>query len=66
MAECRAGAFDGVTTAYRNLESFDLTGRIDNELLDVLPSSLRFLCHNGSFLHAWPAASSSVVAVSDS
>ncbi|KAG6017934.1 hypothetical protein E4U54_000007, partial [Claviceps lovelessii] len=48
MAECRAGAFDGVTTAYRNLESFDLTGRIDNELLDVLPSSLRFLCHNGA------------------
>ncbi|KAG5983501.1 hypothetical protein E4U55_008023 [Claviceps digitariae] len=48
IAECRSGAFDGVVVAYRTFDSFDVTGRIDNEVLDVLPSSLKFLCHNGA------------------
>ncbi|KAG5925015.1 hypothetical protein E4U53_003363, partial [Claviceps sorghi] len=48
LAECQSGAFDGVTVAYRTFDSLDVTGRIDNELLDALPSSLRFLCHNGA------------------
>ncbi|KJZ73037.1 hypothetical protein HIM_07609 [Hirsutella minnesotensis 3608] len=48
MAESRSGAFDGALVAYRTLESVDVTGRIDAELLDALPRSLAFLCHNGA------------------
>ncbi|KAG6010808.1 hypothetical protein E4U21_004196 [Claviceps maximensis] len=48
IAECQSGAFDGVAVAYRTFASFDVTGRIDDELLDALPSSLKFLCHNGA------------------
>ncbi|KAG6042076.1 hypothetical protein E4U41_006197 [Claviceps citrina] len=48
LSECRSGAFEGVTVAYRTLDSVAVTGRIDNEVLDALPSSLKFLCHNGS------------------
>ncbi|ODA80400.1 hypothetical protein RJ55_03358 [Drechmeria coniospora] len=48
LAECRSGIFDGVTVAYRTFGSVSVTGRIDDELLDVLPKSLRFLCHNGA------------------
>ncbi|CAK7204601.1 hypothetical protein SEUCBS139899_007359 [Sporothrix eucalyptigena] len=48
IAECRSGSLDGVKVAYRTFASFGVTGRIDDELLAVLPSSLRFICHNGA------------------
>ncbi|CAM1503050.1 Fc.00g078260.m01.CDS01 [Cosmosporella sp. VM-42] len=48
IAECHTGAFDGVTVAYRTFASVSITGRVDDELLDALPKSLRFLCHNGA------------------
>ncbi|KJR88166.1 D-3-phosphoglycerate dehydrogenase [Sporothrix schenckii 1099-18] len=48
IAECRSGSLDGVKVAYRTFESFRITGRIDDELLSALPSSLRFICHNGA------------------
>lgn len=47
IAEAQSGAFDGVVVAYRTFESFAVTGKVNNELLDALPSSLKFLCHNG-------------------
>ncbi|KAH6631414.1 D-isomer specific 2-hydroxyacid dehydrogenase [Chaetomium tenue] len=40
--------FDGCVAAYRTFDSFEVTGKIDGELLDALPDSLRFICHNGA------------------
>ncbi|KAF3766729.1 hypothetical protein M406DRAFT_253974 [Cryphonectria parasitica EP155] len=48
LAECRSGAFDGCTVAFRTFESVDVTGRVDAELVAALPLSLRFICHNGA------------------
>jgi hypothetical protein len=47
IEECRSGALDGVVLAYRTFESVELTGRFDKELVEALPDSLRFVCHNG-------------------
>ncbi|AEO55628.1 hypothetical protein MYCTH_109533 [Thermothelomyces thermophilus ATCC 42464] len=48
LEEASSGAFDGCIAAYRTFESFDVTGRVDSELLGALPRSLRFICHNGA------------------
>ncbi|KAM5372838.1 hypothetical protein ACJZ2D_007295 [Fusarium nematophilum] len=48
IEECKSGVFDGITAAYRSFSSVSITGRIDSELLDALPKSLQFLCHNGA------------------
>jgi glyoxylate reductase len=34
--------------AYRTFDSVAITGKIDAELLDALPRSVRFICHNGA------------------
>lgn len=47
LAECKSGAFDGVSVVFRTFDSFAVTGRIDDEFLDAMPSSLSFMCHNG-------------------
>lgn len=47
IAECKSGDLDGVVVAYRTFASFRISGRIDNEILYVLPKSLKFICHNG-------------------
>lgn len=48
LSECRSGSFDGCVVAYRTFASAATTGRVDNELVAALPSSLRFICHNGA------------------
>ncbi|KAI1075599.1 glyoxylate reductase [Whalleya microplaca] len=48
LSECASGAFAGATVIYRTFESVAQTGRIDGELLALLPPSLRFICHNGA------------------
>ncbi|KND92190.1 putative 2-hydroxyacid dehydrogenase UNK4.10 [Tolypocladium ophioglossoides CBS 100239] len=48
FTECKAGAFDGASVAYRTFDSVAVTGKIDSAVLDVLPKSLKFLCHNGA------------------
>ncbi|KAK3292062.1 uncharacterized protein B0H64DRAFT_405521 [Chaetomium fimeti] len=48
LEEAASGAFDGCVAAYRTFDSFEVTGKIDGELLDALPRSLRFVCHNGA------------------
>ncbi|OAA65574.1 NAD(P)-binding domain protein [Niveomyces insectorum RCEF 264] len=48
LDECRSGALDGVQVAFRTFGSVAQTGRLDPELLAALPSSLRFVCHNGA------------------
>lgn len=50
IKEARSGAFDGVLAAYRTFGSFSITGNIDNEILEALPKSLKFLCHVGKFI----------------
>ncbi|KAH6890546.1 D-isomer specific 2-hydroxyacid dehydrogenase [Thelonectria olida] len=48
LTEARSGAFDDVVATYRTFSSVKITGRIDSELLDSLPKSLKFICHNGA------------------
>jgi hypothetical protein len=47
LEECKDGKFDGVLVTYRTFNSVDITGRFDEELVAVLPESLKFICHNG-------------------
>ncbi|KAK3902074.1 D-isomer specific 2-hydroxyacid dehydrogenase [Staphylotrichum tortipilum] len=48
LEEAAAGTFEGSIAAYRTFDSFDATGKVDAELLDALPRSIRFICHNGA------------------
>ncbi|KAK4097408.1 hypothetical protein N658DRAFT_510428 [Parathielavia hyrcaniae] len=51
LDEARSGAFDGCVAAYRTFDSFEVTGKVDGELLDAFrghPCPLRFICHNGA------------------
>jgi lactate dehydrogenase-like 2-hydroxyacid dehydrogenase len=48
LSEAASGGFEGCVAAYRTFDSFSVTGKIDAELLAALPSSLRFICHNGA------------------
>ncbi|KAF5693426.1 d-3-phosphoglycerate dehydrogenase [Fusarium denticulatum] len=48
IEETKSGAFDGVKAIYRTNKSVGITGLFDSELLDVLPKSLKFICHNGA------------------
>jgi glyoxylate reductase len=47
IEECKSGAFSGVVAAYRTFDSVTITGRIDSELMENLPKSLKFIAHNG-------------------
>ncbi|VTT57695.1 unnamed protein product [Fusarium fujikuroi] len=48
IEETKSGAFDGVKATYGTNKSVGITGPFDAELLDVLPKSLKFICHNGA------------------
>ncbi|KAF4344952.1 d-3-phosphoglycerate dehydrogenase [Fusarium beomiforme] len=48
IEETQSGAFDGIKAIYRTNKSVSITGLFDAELLDVLPKSLKFICHNGA------------------
>lgn len=48
LSKCRSGAFDGIYALYRSNDSNKLTGNFNAELLDALPKSLKFICHNGA------------------
>ncbi|CVL00979.1 related to D-mandelate dehydrogenase [Fusarium mangiferae] len=48
IEETESGAFDGVKAIYGTNKSVGITGPFDAELLDVLPKSLKFICHNGA------------------
>jgi hypothetical protein len=49
IEEALSGELDGVVVTYRTFASIDITGRFDEELIGVLPASLKFICHNGRF-----------------
>lgn len=48
--ECRSGKLDGVVVAYRTFGSVSITGLVDEELVDALPKSMKFLAHCGMWL----------------
>ncbi|KAI9864800.1 MAG: hypothetical protein M1813_002570 [Trichoglossum hirsutum] len=48
IEEALSGELDGVVVTYRTFASIDITGRFDEELIGVLPASLKFICHNGA------------------
>ncbi|KAL7906309.1 hypothetical protein GGI35DRAFT_457736 [Trichoderma velutinum] len=48
IAECKSGALDGISVTYRTFDSAKITGKVDSELLDAFPKSIKFLCHNGA------------------
>lgn len=48
IEELASGALDGITVAYRTFDSSSITGPVDSELIPHLPSSLKFICHNGA------------------
>lgn len=45
---------DDVLVAYRTFDSVAITGLVDQELVDVLPKSLKFITHNGMFICTRP------------
>jgi len=45
---CKDGELDGVVAAYRTFGSFSITGQIDEEIVSVLPKSMRFLASCGA------------------
>lgn len=47
LEECRSGKLDGVVAAYRTFDSVTITGFIDEELVNALPSSFTYLAHCG-------------------
>jgi glyoxylate reductase len=47
IAECRSGALNDVLAIYRTFESVEITGRFDEDLVESLPTSVKFICHNG-------------------
>ena len=48
LAEARSGALDGVLVIIRTFASVAITGRIDDEVVDALPDSVKYICHNGT------------------
>ncbi|KAJ9645764.1 hypothetical protein H2201_003653 [Coniosporium apollinis] len=48
MSKCRNGDFNDVFVIYRSNDSTAVTGPFNQELVDVLPESLKFICHNGA------------------
>ncbi|KAF2145483.1 uncharacterized protein K452DRAFT_283839 [Aplosporella prunicola CBS 121167] len=48
IEECKSGKLDGVVAAYRTFGSVQITGLVDEELVNVFPESLKFIAHNGA------------------
>lgn len=48
LSKCKSGAFDGTYALYRSNDSNKYTGNFDSELIEALPESLKFICHNGA------------------
>ncbi|KAI0107837.1 D-isomer specific 2-hydroxyacid dehydrogenase [Nemania sp. FL0031] len=49
IEECKSGRLDGVLVICDKApSSLAVTGKFDEELIQVLPQSVRFLCHNGA------------------
>ena len=50
--ECKVDAWKDVVACYRTYECVFVTGPWDEELVNALPTGLKSVHHNGTFLHA--------------
>ena len=48
LSKCKNGDFKDVYALYRSNQSNSITGNFNDELLSALPSSLKYICHNGA------------------
>ncbi|KAH8778016.1 D-isomer specific 2-hydroxyacid dehydrogenase [Hyaloscypha finlandica] len=48
LKACEDGSYSDVVAIYRSNESTSLTGPFDAELVSKLPSSMKYICHNGA------------------
>ncbi|KAF1995988.1 hypothetical protein P154DRAFT_329838 [Amniculicola lignicola CBS 123094] len=48
ISKCKAGEYKDLYAIYRSNDSNKHTGNFDQELIDVLPSTLKYICHNGA------------------
>ncbi|RPA97320.1 hypothetical protein L873DRAFT_1691273 [Choiromyces venosus 120613-1] len=48
IQDFKDGKYDGVVAIYRTYDSAKITGRFDKDFVSQLPSSVKFLCHNGA------------------
>lgn len=48
ISKCKNGEFKDVYAMYRSNDSNKITGNFNEELLDALPSTLKYICHNGA------------------
>ena len=48
MSKLKSGEFNDVVAIYRSNDSTKETGPFDRELVQALPSNLRYVCHNGA------------------
>lgn len=48
ISNLKSGEYDGVVGLYRSNTSVAVTGPFDAELVSLLPSSLKYICHNGA------------------
>ncbi|KAL8782292.1 MAG: hypothetical protein Q9213_005527 [Squamulea squamosa] len=48
LEDCQSGVHDGLLAIARTYDSVELTGRFDQELIDLLPQTLKFISHTGA------------------
>ncbi|KAK4956144.1 hypothetical protein LTR66_005166 [Elasticomyces elasticus] len=48
LCNLKDGDYNDVVAIYRSNDSTSVTGPFDKELVQALPSSLRYICHNGA------------------
>ncbi|KAG0134691.1 hypothetical protein HOY82DRAFT_206242 [Tuber indicum] len=48
IQDFKDGKYDGVVAIYRTYDSANITGRFDEDFVSQLPSSVKFICHNGA------------------
>ena len=48
IKKCQSGEYDEVVGIYRSNESTSATGPFNRELVEALPSSLKYIAHNGA------------------
>jgi len=48
LKNCESGQYDDVVVIYRSNTSNKYTGNFNRELIDALPASLKYICHNGA------------------
>ncbi|KFY31989.1 hypothetical protein V493_00624 [Pseudogymnoascus sp. VKM F-4281 (FW-2241)] len=48
LENCKSGKYNSVKAIYRSNVSTSITSQFDEELLAVLPPSVKYICHNGA------------------